>query len=215
MNNTPNPSQSSHYAVNHEHTRYEILYCIAARRRNQIKEKIIRMEQKQKTEKEGTGGAKPKTLWGSFIHVWTSRITGFSPLIREHPSTRKMGFLHLHSLRLEDCLSFRLGFFPAEGSLQDFRVIQSSTSTQLRLMPSTVRINCLALSWAAQQSQIPRHHGGWVKMFSSTRKNFLINKRRKERRRENQSLCHIEANDLSGHLQCVTQIMILDAGAIT
>lgn len=161
--------QSSHYAVNHEHTL--IRFSIASLCRNQIKE---HQNGTKTQEREGGKMGKLKTLWGSFIHVWTLWITGFLPLIHEYLSTRKcVSAISIQSLpgRLSVFQPLCLCNRRLPPRLQSDSE-QSSTSTQFRLMPSTVRINCLALSRAAQKSQIPCHHGGWVKMFSRARSSF-------------------------------------------
>lgn len=56
MNNNPPPPHDSHLTMLSTMNTHATRFSVAARRRNQIKEQIIRMEQKQKAEKEGTGG---------------------------------------------------------------------------------------------------------------------------------------------------------------
>lgn len=112
FNEDPPLWQSSYYAFNHE--RKLIRFSIASLRRNQIKEQIIRQGRRE----EG----KLKTLWGSFIHVWTLWITGSFPLIHEYLSTRKCVSI-FSTQSVLGRLSFCLCVFATEGSLQDLRVI--------------------------------------------------------------------------------------------
>lgn len=72
--------------MNTRSTRFSIaplLHC-------QIREGI-RKETKQKKQKKKEDRAEMlKTQWGSFIHVWALRITGFSPLMLKYLSARRI-----------------------------------------------------------------------------------------------------------------------------
>lgn len=108
--------QSSYYVVNHEHTL--VRFSIAATRlRSKSQEWNENIRQGRREE------GKLKTLWGSFIHVWTfvdHRILASNTRVSLH---QKMCFRHFHTVSAWPTV--RLCVFATEGSLQDFRVIPS------------------------------------------------------------------------------------------
>lgn len=108
-----------------------------------------------KTEEGGKGregGERLRNQWGSFVQVCALRITNFSPLMLKYFSAQRICFSSspTQSLSLSlwaDCLVFCLCFYSTglPPRLQRDSA-HSSTSTPLKLKPSTVRINCLALA---------------------------------------------------------------------